>query len=169
MVVRRARVATICEWCVRRRKNSTRDVSVICHSCPDQKRVSEQPPHRNNEEITDLERPEVQVLDELNDLAEGQDEERVVQARRRDPPHHLQHVFLGTDPAVHAKDRVPRWCRDLLRRLDAQLGDLVLVRTRDGPVEFRDVEGLDDALSRHEGLGRRFGHVGRFGNGDLLT
>lgn len=149
-----ARVATICEWCVRRRKNSTRDVKVICHSCiaiAYQLLASPSPQRKK----TSLVSPEIEMLDELDDLAERQNEERIVQRRRRDSPNDLEDVLLRPNPSVHGEQRVPRRWRVLLPRLEVRPLQLLILHAH--------VERLHDPLAGHERLGRRFVHFGRVG------
>lgn len=104
--------------------------------------------------------PVVEVFDELGDLAEGQDEKGIVQACRRDLPRDLEDILLGSNASIHLEDGVPTRYSNLGRHLGVQSASLLLVSGGEGSVVRREVEGLHDPLSGHEGLGGGLADLG---------
>jgi hypothetical protein len=109
-----------------------------------------------------LVRPDVDVLDQLHDVSEREDEQRVLQLRGRDRANDLEDILLRRTVVVHAKDGVAGRVRyalgHLLRRHPSHL---VVVGAQGSAVRLGQLERLEDPFTGHQGLGRRLGHLGR--------
>lgn len=101
------------------------------------------------------------MLDELGDLAEGQNEKGIVQTSRRDLPNDLEDILFGPDASVHLEDGVPTRCSNLGRELGVQSTNLLLVGGGQCSVVSRKVEGFHDPFSSHERLGGGLADLGR--------
>jgi hypothetical protein len=109
-------------------------------------------------------RPNVDVFDELHNPSERKNKQRILLLSRRNAPNDLEDVLIGRAVVVHAEDGVPSRVGRSGRRPTG-----VVVLGEEGAVEFCDLEGLEDSLTRHESFGGRLGDLRRLGLRDFFA